>query len=316
LPDKQFLAVGRDFGSAPEVSVFNVDGTFRYAFTAYAPWFTGGVRVAVGDVTGDGVANIVTAPGPGMAGLVRVFDTRTGMILAEFIPFEVTFTGGVYIAVGDVTGDGIADIIVGAGDGGGPRVRVFRGPHFEFAREFFAYEETFRGGVLVAVGDITGDGIADIITGTGVGGGPRVQVFDGATGALRYNFFAYEESFRGGVFAAIGDMTGDGIAEIITGTGVGGGPAVRVFRQVDLLRGQDTPTPHQSFFAFDPSFRGGVRVDALDLTRDGTREIIATPGPGGPPVVRVIRATGPIDDPLDLIPFSTDLPTGVFVGSG
>ena len=52
-------------GGGPDVNVFGADGTFLAGFFAFDPKFTGGVRVAVGDVNGDGFPDIITAAGPG-----------------------------------------------------------------------------------------------------------------------------------------------------------------------------------------------------------------------------------------------------------
>ena len=108
-----------------------------------------------------------------------------------------------------------------------------------------------RGGVSVAAGDVTGDGVADIITGAGAGGGPHVRVFSLAGGVVTEvaSFFAYDPAFAGGVSVAAGDVTGDGVAEIITGAGPGGGPHVRAF---SLAGGVVTEVA--SFFAYDPAF--------------------------------------------------------------
>ncbi len=77
-PANNLIVTGADSGSAPHVRVFNADGSQRFSFFAYDLAFRGGVRVAAGDVTGDGVPDIITAAGPGGGPHVRVFDGATG----------------------------------------------------------------------------------------------------------------------------------------------------------------------------------------------------------------------------------------------
>jgi hypothetical protein len=54
--------------------------------------------------------------------------------------------------------------------------------------------------VRVAAADVNGDGVADVITAAGPGGGPHVRVFDGQTNAELLSFFAYNPGFTGGVW--------------------------------------------------------------------------------------------------------------------
>jgi hypothetical protein len=132
---------------------------------------------------------------------VRVFNAADGTILRTLDAYP-GFGGGVWVAAGDVNDDGYADIVTGAGAGGGPHVRAFDGRSGTELIGFFAFAPAFNGGVRVAVGDVNGDGRADIIAGAGPGGAPEVRVFDGATGSQLNSVFAYAPTFTGGVFVA------------------------------------------------------------------------------------------------------------------
>src|SRR5581483_3611532 len=58
------LVTGADAGGGPNVLAFDADNNnVLFNFFAYDPNFTGGVRVAAGDVNGDGVPDIITSPG-------------------------------------------------------------------------------------------------------------------------------------------------------------------------------------------------------------------------------------------------------------
>ena len=69
------------------------------------------------------------------------------------------------------------------------------------------------------------------------------------------DFFAYDPAFNGGARVAVVDIYGH--ADIVTGAGPGGGPHVRIF---DGATGLQLPDAQDSFFAFDPTFSGGVFV--------------------------------------------------------
>ncbi|HEU0116670.1 MAG TPA: FG-GAP-like repeat-containing protein [Thermomicrobiales bacterium] len=288
-PPATVIAVGADAGGGPDVRLFDAaNGTPLATFLAYAPAFHGGVRVAMGDVTGDGIADIVTAPGPGGGPDIRVWDGVTHSLIREFLAYGASFTGGVYVALGDIDGDRHADIFTSPDAGGGPHVEVFSGFNGALLRSFLAYAPNFTGGVRIAAGDVNGDGKADIITAPGAGGGPHIEAFDGTNIArVLQNFLAYAPSFTGGVFVAAADLNRDGKADIVTGAGAGGGPHVEAFSGSDhsLLL---------SFFAYIPNFTGGVRVSVVpDVDGDGLPDIVTAVGPGGGPHTRVFRgATG------------------------
>ncbi len=191
------IAIGAGEGGQPIVRVYSDrrGGEF-HDFMAYDPSFQGGVRVAVGDVNGDGVVDIVTAPGKGMPPLVRVFDGRDLSLLSQFYAYDPNFLSGVFVAAADVTGDGRAEIVCGAGDPGGPHVRAFDGMTGQ------AYDQRLQCGVRVALGDVDGDRIPDIITAPGPGIAPVVRIYRNRDGQLDREFSAFDPLFRGGAWVA------------------------------------------------------------------------------------------------------------------
>jgi hypothetical protein len=187
-------------GAGPHVKVFDgATGALLASFFAFDASFQGGVRVALGDFTGDGRPDLVTAAGPGAGPHVKVFDGATGALLASFFAFDPAFQGGVFVAAGDVNGDGRADLVTGAGAGAGPHVKVFGGADGGLLASFFAFAPGFSGGVRVAVVDVTGDGVGDLVTAPGPGTPGLLRVFSASVGGEAGSGPVFD-GFTGGVF--------------------------------------------------------------------------------------------------------------------
>jgi hypothetical protein len=266
-----------DLGSI--VITNQANGQIISSFNPY-PQFQGAIHVGAGDFEGNGQYSIVTAPGVGGGPHVMVIDPSTGAVKSSFFAYNTNFRGGVVVAVGDINGDGIVDIVTGAGPGGGPNVRVFDGRNNQIILDFMAYAPTFAGGVSIALGDVNGDGRLDIITGAGAGGAPHVKAFDAISGNELLSFMAYDSTFLGGVFVAAGDLNSNGSTQIVTGTGFGGAAHVKIFESRTLAE-------LNSFYAYDAAFIGGVRVGLTDRNNDGIIDIVTGAGPTGGPHVKI-----------------------------
>jgi hypothetical protein len=229
---------------------------------------------------------------------------------------------GAHPTLGDVDGDAIPDVAIGAMAGGGPRVRILSGKsgYMEDLYNGFVFDSGFMGGVSVALGDLDGDTRDDLIIGAGQGGGPRVRVLKVMENEQLASFYAYDQSFVGGVSVAAGLVDLSGRISVITGAGAGGGPNVRVFRD-DLYKPFDTtvdpgmtsmsmpadPMFHNqlalkcvsSFFGLDRNFLGGITVSVgtLGAQAGGTSRIIVAAGPGGGSAISIWDATSTLSKP-------------------
>jgi hypothetical protein len=310
---------GADAGGGPQVRVFDsITGAERLpSFFAFPVGFLGGVRVAAGDVTGDGIPDVIAAAGVSGGPQVRIFDGISGAEVRSFFAYDMGFRGGVFVAAGDVNCDGFADIITGVGVSGGPHVRVFSGATGAELYGFFAYSPGFLGGVRVASGDVNGDGSADIITGAGQGGGPHVRVFNGTNAAELFGFITpFTVTFPDGVYVGAGDVDGDKRADILVGAGRGGPPQVFVYSGATggLLR---------SFFVNDPfapdsnpeiALQTGIRVATSDVSGDGIADILVANGLGTLPRLRAYRFVGGLTELRNELVYSPLFAGGVFVG--
>ncbi|MEA3398751.1 MAG: S8 family peptidase [Patescibacteria group bacterium] len=181
------------------IKIMSADGKSINEFLSYNEAFRGGVNVAVGDIDGDGVEEIITGAGFTGGPHVRIFD-NTGKVEGQFFAYDKNFRGGVNVAMIDMDNKSRNTknkIITSPGIGGGPQLRFFDN-HGEIVNQFFAFHENFRGGVNIAVGDINSNGLDEIITAAGPGGSPHVRIFD-KYGVLLESFYAFEDSFLGGV---------------------------------------------------------------------------------------------------------------------
>ena len=202
-PPTTITVQGSSAGTEPRVTVNNADGSQRFSVLAFGASFTGGVRTAVlGDVTGDGMPDVVAVPADGGAPIVKILNGNDGTVISTNTVFEDTFRGGLFV---DVEGN---RVVVGAGNTGGPRVTVLDATTGQVVQNFFAGPDSFRGGVSVALAPlVSGNATQEIITGLGPGAGPVVSVYNvsnAATAGPIGSFFGAPQDSRAGVVVTVG----------------------------------------------------------------------------------------------------------------
>ncbi|MBU1178224.1 VCBS repeat-containing protein [Patescibacteria group bacterium] len=241
-------------GGGPQVRVFEGDGTPRgIEIWPFHPNSRTGINVATGDTDGDGKDEITVSQEQDGHAWVKVYRyNNEKTVLGEWNAYDDAECGA-SVAMGDIDYDGQAEVIVGAGPGGGPHIRVYEADGTRKAIQFFAFHPNYHGGIDVAAGDIDNDGKADI--------GVCQQTEQAWCKVYRYNmehtlyaeWKAYGE-FTVGARLDMADIDGDSRAEVVTGAGATGGPQVRAFEY------DGTAFTRTNFFAYDTKFRGGVDV--------------------------------------------------------
>lgn len=255
-----------------------------------------GLAVALGDVTGDGAAEVVVASRQSEppsqvangAGRVFVFD-RTGrellLVLNPPAP-EPDGSFGQAVAVGgDADGDGLDDVFVCAPneDPGGVdragQLHVFSGSTGSLIRSQPSPNPEVRGyfcSTLARVGDLDGDGRADVLVGAlvedgGATNAGRVYAFSSATGAVLHTLAspnATATSSFGSTLAPTGDANGDGRPDVLVAAegeiveGRGGSGRVYLFSGADgaLLKTYDA-VDYESEAAFGVSLAPAGDLD-------------------------------------------------------
>jgi hypothetical protein len=260
-----------------------------------------GWSVALGDVSGDGTADVIvgavqaagnqSTTGSGI-GYVRVYNGASPReLILERTGEAADDRFGWRVAAGDVDGDGRADIVVSApradtsrriADTG--RIYIFSGLDGSLIRRIDGLAKTEQLGESLALADLNGDGKAELLAGAwsfdpGAGGTNKnngiVRLYDGATGTVAFQRIGTERAEgiqdEMGRAVAFADVSGDGKLDLILGAG--GGPGY-----VEVIDGADLAT-RLYLFRGDQSVGNedqfGRALAAADLNGDGKAEIVA-----------------------------------------
>ncbi len=195
-----------------KISIYKNDQNIK-TFYPYTKNFKQHISFAVGDLDGDGQQEIVTGAGPGGGPHVRIFNKNGQLIDPGFFAYNKNFLGGISVAVGDLDGDGQQEIVTGAGPGGGPHVRVFN-RHGGLINQFFAYADNFYGGISVAIGNVQGDSLQEIVIAPGLTGKSQIKIFT-QYGKLLKQFRSYNYQKQVNTRVATNDIDHDGVDEIL-----------------------------------------------------------------------------------------------------
>ncbi len=233
-------------------------------------WGVQGYNMVIADLGRDGKSEIILGSLSGQEPKVYLYRAD-GSKLNEFYAYGQNFKGGVSVAVGDINGDGKREIITGAGEGGGPQIRIFDSyGRIAVQSGFFAFNEAlYRNGVSVATADIDGDDKDEIVVASGYGAKPQVRIFN-FRGEMVGDFEVDDFGGTRGINVAEVDIDGDGVDEILISGSYGSVPKVTVYRGNGSLRNE--------FLAYEKEFRGGVMAIGADIDGDGKEEIITSPG--------------------------------------
>lgn len=239
------LAVGEPwsepFGFYRGGSAFIFDGvTGGVLFQSDAPkdgWYWGSAIANAGDVDGDGLNDVIVGgtfadvrpSGHDNSGLASVFSSASGTAIMHIrgqMPMDMM--GNAVDGMGDVDGDGLADVVVGAylvminNKPGAGATYLVSGNGSVLIR-FEGLRVWERNGWAVAnAGDVDLDGVNDILsaghtgdTDNGIPGGGKVYLYSGRTYETLYVFQGSQVEGRMGYrLAGLGDLDGDEIPEL------------------------------------------------------------------------------------------------------
>ncbi|MFG2552298.1 FG-GAP-like repeat-containing protein [Streptomyces sp. NPDC048581] len=252
-----------------------------------------GTSLTSGDLNRDGYADLVIGAkgeNAGAGAVVIVWGGKSGLSGGQVVPDPAPAAHdeyGISLAVGDFSGDGRADLAVGST---GSDVWIHKGgftkgsgaaSRAELATDLYSGNSLY-GAQSLAAGDVNGDGTADLVI-----SGTQAETYDsgtfiylGSTTGLTRQTFLKNGAWE---LAAVGDLNGDGYADVVTSTfgdegvtSIGGsvnaylGSADGVRTRPQITITQDTPGVPGS--DEDADWFGNA-LSLADINRDGYADL-------------------------------------------
>lgn len=189
----------------------------------------GWVAEDLDDINNDGNSDfVVTAPtfadgGGNQVGKVYVYSGNNGALLGSQVGVAGELLGFSASLAGDLNDDGVNDYVSGSLQ----RVVTYSGADHSVIWEVVQPGENFGFDVDTA-GDVTGDGVSDIVVGATANGANgslagAAYLLSGADGAVVWQFLGAESGDQlGSAVGRIGDVSGDGVPDVVVGARGGG----------------------------------------------------------------------------------------------
>ncbi|MBI4992642.1 MAG: FG-GAP repeat protein [Candidatus Magasanikbacteria bacterium] len=194
------------------------DGQIYMRVYPYTINYAGELRVAIGDLNGDGFKEVYVAPSDGYPAPIKIYTRHGRKMKQDWYPFGVNYSGGYSLAVANTDGGKKSELLIGAGKNVEPKVYFYNYQFYPLA-SWLAFEKSFRGGVNVTGGDVNGDGKDEVIVGAGEGKMPIIKVFSADGKQIGSEFFAYQTFTAPGVEVLSADVDFDGKDDVVAMSG-------------------------------------------------------------------------------------------------
>lgn len=293
--DRHLDVIVESDGDAIEVWLNQGNGTFSLKTTLSVPSDPSNVTFAVADLNGDGKPDIVVQDG---GSIYEFMGDGAGNFTAGNI---ITLKSGGYMAFADLNNDGRVDMVVAASTG----VYIYLGNGDGTFQQPSKPYQAFGAAVFVAIADMNGDGIPDIVCGMpsqcmliGKGDGTFTAVTEMADQAS-FTAFGFFNSMH------LADVNGDGLLDVV---GVAGSTVVLFIQNSDHL------------FTTETAYEGGagaIDVGVGDVNRDGRPDLVVATNiiANGINLIEQTDEHAPTLSPLPLNLQGTATATGTLVGS-
>lgn len=276
------------------------------SFMAFDKKTKGGFAISSGDITGDGLEEIIAASGDDQIPEIKIFD-KDKKLKTKIAAFDKKIKSGARIAMCDINGDGAKEIIAVPGPKAKPEVKIFKSDGKLLRKSFFAFDKKFTGGLYAACGNVSGSSLPEIIVSAGIGGSNQIWVYS-ASGKVLSKINAQKSGFKDGLRVAVGNVDGGKYDEIIAGTETGA-PQVLIFKAQSK-----NFKKIKSFSPISKALSKGISVGAADIDGNGIKEIIVGAGGGSAPLVKIYNKKGTLLK--EFYAYSTRFRGGINVSGG